>query len=462
MITNGVKKIGDAAFEGCTDLKKVIIGSNVEEIGASAFSGCTGLDSIVIPNCVKNLGSNVFWGCSSLKRVEIGNDVNEIKDYSFAFCGGLLDAVIGEGITNICNMAFSGCTSLKTITALPLDPPNVHATAFEDVSEDVFLYVHEEAVERYATTEPWKNFVVSSISTPILSFSVNNFKYMVSNPIEKQVVLTGYEEIPEGTLIIPETVSYEDVDYAVVGIGRSAFENCASINELVTSNSIESIGDRAFLSCSNLSRVHLNGNITTIGDYAFAYCPFAEIDLPENLEHVENGTFYECVNLEEIVIPNSVDVVDEYAFYDCKSLTKLTIGSEVSGIYGYAFGNCTGLKEITSYAIDPPGLHVFGLSFDNVDCMNVIVHVPYGTSQSYKDRVHWNVFKYEEMTAINNPIIAENIKIKNGVLCNPLNSFVIIYNADGGEVYRGSDTEIKMSAGVYIVRSMGVSKKVVF
>ncbi len=46
VIPEGVKEIGDGAFEGCTSLASVSIPEGVKEIGDGAFEGCTSLTEI--------------------------------------------------------------------------------------------------------------------------------------------------------------------------------------------------------------------------------------------------------------------------------------------------------------------------------------------------------------------------------------------------------------------------------
>ena len=48
-VPEGVTKIRDFAFRGCTGLTSVSLPDSVTEIGDSAFWGCTGLGSVSLP-----------------------------------------------------------------------------------------------------------------------------------------------------------------------------------------------------------------------------------------------------------------------------------------------------------------------------------------------------------------------------------------------------------------------------
>lgn len=66
-IPNGVKSIGQWAFEGCDSLTSVIISEGVTEIGMYAFYNCRNLVRLVIPDSVKSIGVAAFYGCIQLK-----------------------------------------------------------------------------------------------------------------------------------------------------------------------------------------------------------------------------------------------------------------------------------------------------------------------------------------------------------------------------------------------------------
>lgn len=66
-----VTSVGTSAFEGCTKLSKVTIGSNVTSIGAKAFKGCKVLKSVTIPSKVTTIGKEAFRNCSKLSTITI-------------------------------------------------------------------------------------------------------------------------------------------------------------------------------------------------------------------------------------------------------------------------------------------------------------------------------------------------------------------------------------------------------
>lgn len=64
-IREGVKVIGNYAFELCRSINRIDIPDSVTNIGNNAFYGCRSLTNIKIPNCVTNIEDNVFMAVFS-------------------------------------------------------------------------------------------------------------------------------------------------------------------------------------------------------------------------------------------------------------------------------------------------------------------------------------------------------------------------------------------------------------
>ena len=74
-IREGVKVIGDSAFQGCESLTSINIPNSVTTIGNWAFEGCNSLTSINIPNSVTTIGDWAFGECDSLTNITIPSSV---------------------------------------------------------------------------------------------------------------------------------------------------------------------------------------------------------------------------------------------------------------------------------------------------------------------------------------------------------------------------------------------------
>lgn len=114
-IPNGVTKIGDAVFSGCTSLTSVTIPEGVVEIGSSAFEDCRSLTSILIPNTVSRIGEMGFRYCSSLVSLSLPNNISVIARNTFDGCSSLESIPIPESVASIGFAAFQGCKRLEAV-----------------------------------------------------------------------------------------------------------------------------------------------------------------------------------------------------------------------------------------------------------------------------------------------------------------------------------------------------------
>ena len=130
-------------------------------------------------------------------------------------------------------------------------------------------------------------------------FEVSGIYYNITDESNKTVAVTyrgsSYSEYSNeytGNVVIPETVTYNDVTYNVTTIGMDAFYNCSGLTSVTIGNSVTSIGKEAFYRCSGLTSVTIGNSVTSIGMDAFG----------------------NCSGLTSIVIGNSVTRIESEAF----------------------------------------------------------------------------------------------------------------------------------------------------
>ena len=128
-IREGVKVIGDSAFQGCESLTSINIPNSVTTIGGLAFGGCESLTSINMPNSVTTIGDCAFLGCSSLTSINIPNSVTTIGNEAFRRCESLTNINIPNSVTTIEKGAFSYCINL---------PPHIKSDIIQRFGEEVF------------------------------------------------------------------------------------------------------------------------------------------------------------------------------------------------------------------------------------------------------------------------------------------------------------------------------------
>ena len=101
---------------------------------------------------------------------------------------------------------------------------------------------------------------------------INGIYYNLVSKI-KEAEVTSNPDKYTGSVVIPEKVTYENVEYSVTSIGEDAFLGCSKLISVTIGNSVTSIGGGAFRGCSGLTSITIGSGIKTIYSSAFASCP---------------------------------------------------------------------------------------------------------------------------------------------------------------------------------------------
>lgn len=219
----------------------------------------------------------------------------------------------------------------------------------------------------------------------------------------------------EGDVVIPNSVTYDGVEYNVTGIGQSAFASCINLSSVTIPNSVTSIGDFAFSWCSKLTSITIPDGVPTIGLSAFWNCSsLTSVSIPNSVTQINGVAFMGCTSLKSVTIPNSVTLLASGAFADCTSLTSVTIpnsvtymgdrvfrgctnlntisiGSGMKEMYAETFANCTALMRVYCYAESVPNTpsDAFNGSFPEY----INLYVPANAVEAYKSTSPWSSFK---------------------------------------------------------------------
>ena len=224
---------------------------------------------------------------------------------------------------------------------------------------------------------------------------IDGIRYKLSPQTKEATVISPLDEDEyTGNLVIPASVTYNDIKYSVTSIGRAAFAYDKRLFSVTIPNSVTSIGIDAFCGCSRLTSVTMSNSVTSIPYGAFAECSnLSSITIPNSVTKIGSYAFGWCSALSSITIPNSVISIDRKAFYltawydnqpdgllyldncligykgnepignlrikegtrllaksafvSCQSLTSVTIPNSMTSISSRVFYNCNNLTSIT-------------------------------------------------------------------------------------------------------------------
>ena len=221
VIPDGVTRIKECAFAGCTGLTSVTIPNSVTDIEGWAFYGCASLTSItigngltysgnnpfwecdaitsvhitdleawcgidfmsvasnplfyahhlflngeevtdlVIPSTLTAIRNNVFYSCKGLTSVVIPNEVKTIGKSAFAECSNITTITLGSGLTRLGELAFynSGGLQLKDVYCYAVDIPEGYTNTWrKKEAQEATLHVPQASVENYMYEFPWNFF----------------------------------------------------------------------------------------------------------------------------------------------------------------------------------------------------------------------------------------------------------------------------------------------------------------
>ena len=238
-------------------------------------------------------GDNISWSINGGLLYISGEGA--MTDFTYGqnkawlnYRSNIVSAVIGEGVTSIGRYAFSGCTKMRNVTI----PESIRSIGLE-------AFYNCRSLENVT--------------------------------------------IPEG----------------VENIGANAFMYCHGLTNVTIPASVKNIYGRPFAGCSNLTEIKVSSDNLAFCDedgilyskdmrdfYQFPAGKGGDFAIPESVQRIANGAFFECPNLTSVIIPMGVKTIGDYTFFACDNLNSVTIPKSIERINAHAFENCQNLKDV--------------------------------------------------------------------------------------------------------------------
>lgn len=258
-----LKFIKTSAFENCTALSNIVLPSSLQVIDSRAFYN-TALVSVSVPSSVVNIGEDAFQWIDALKEIKVDeantvysdidgvlcsktktvlfrypnskgktytvpNTIKKIYDWAFSYCPELETVVFPASVISIGNYVFDRrADKLKSITILNPEPAKLESSF--DVSEDVFILVPKQSVNRYRNTSSWQEMNIKAIGSIVENITIGAAELTLEVGSESQLQCTVLPETAEN-----KAVTWNTTDANVVTVDEMGNLIAVSEGEAVVS-----------------------------------------------------------------------------------------------------------------------------------------------------------------------------------------------------------------------------------
>lgn len=326
-----VSGIGDGAFAGERNLRRIILPHYLKYIGDSAFSGCKNIVTFSLPTGVLTIGEYAFENCVRMTSITLGDSLQSVGKCAFYNCGLLTSIYLPETVSSVNGTAFVGC---KSMTAILTGDNNGYFMSIDGVlysrTKTTLVAFPAAVTGIYALRD-------ETVNVGICAFCGSSITHIDLNKVEV-IGASAFCGASLMDLYIPDTC---------YSLGEAAFASC-SIETLRLNRLIESIPESAF-SINRIKDLFIPKEVKIIKKEAFSYAVTETLMFEEGskLNSVVTKSFY-GEGIKELVLPPSLVSIGESAFSGCMDLQSVSFGegSQLQTIGSRAFYNDMSLTSV--------------------------------------------------------------------------------------------------------------------
>lgn len=345
-------------------------------------AACTGLQvqdadvtNLVIPSTVRYNGVTYAvvalydnrYNQNKVRTLTLPRTLRHINDYGLSDYRAITDLEIPANVERMGNYIVNNCPQLQRIKVNAEVPPTLGSLDnnryYDEYGNSTYHYLRivipRESFHAYRLVNAWNtdyNVLIGGDE----GITVNTGKIAAGDLGHVVVEEAGYLQevnklIIEGELNADDwskigqmtNLTELDLSKALIDeIPSNAFNGRWAIDKVVLPPTLKKIGSYAFQNTS-LTSVNIPDNVETIENNAFGRVKrLQEVHLPDNLTALGGSAFEYCRNLRAVKIPSKIKVITWYAFRDCSSLQSVELHDSITGFGNESFAGC-GLREIT-------------------------------------------------------------------------------------------------------------------
>ena len=295
---------------------------NDDTTGTAVFQGCENLKNIVIPESVTIIDKGTFYGCSSLESINIPSGVTRIEESSLR-ATGLKKVEFHAGVTYFGEQAFRDC---KQLTEVVINAPEF---TMEGNTFGIMAAPYTP-MTIYVANADMKAYVESKLTAHAKTYITVKAPVAVTDKASLQAAMADAIKAGEKNIFIDGTNFSGDLNYGFSNANLPAGVTVTIRNAKVTATSKWNClnGKLVFENCeftAGLYSIHFDDN-DGVGDVVFKNCklvgwlPFAAINSVtfEGCHLTGNGSYalirsYADLTLKNCIIDTTLaNHTDEY------------------------------------------------------------------------------------------------------------------------------------------------------
>ncbi len=280
IVPEGVSIIACHAFRKNKYLKSVTLSNSVTTVLSSAFEGCTSLEKIDLGS-VKRIDDNAFENCSSLTEIKIPNEVREIAHGILRGCSSLKKIFLPKAMTKISSNALDWDFNLECIEVDEENP--IYKT-----QDGVLYYKKMDKLIKYPCCLREEIFKIPDTVTKIGS-AFCDVKYL------KEVILPNTEII----------------------LDSFAFYRCASLEKIILPERTKGIGAYALGKCPKLTKIVIPKSVKECHSGMLCESNSIREIIIEGAPTMENKSLVGIPKMAKIIAP---ELVKKYSVPEWKAI----------------------------------------------------------------------------------------------------------------------------------------------
>lgn len=321
-------------------------------------AACTGLEvqdadvtDLVIPSTVRYNGVTYAvvalydnrYDQNKVRTLTLPRTLRHINDWGLSKYYAITDLEIPANVERMGDYIVNDCPQLQLIKVNAEVPPTLGSLDNDSYYEDGYNTYHylrivipRESFHAYRLVSAW-----------------NTDHNVLIGGDEGVTVSTGKIAAGDlGHVVIEEAGYLQEVNKLIIegelnADDWSKIKQMTNLTELDLSKAlIDEIPSYAFNERWAIDKVVLPPTLKKIGSCAFQRTSLTSVNIPDNVETIEESAFSQVKKLQEVHLPDSLTSLGRYAFASCRSLRTVKIPTKLKEIPWYTFDGCNSLQSV--------------------------------------------------------------------------------------------------------------------